>query len=771
VPILRVVLLVQLLFTLSSSPMFGVEMSSIARIPEALPAAPAFPQALRQQLGEALAARGADYEPRSRYLRSDGSPLYTNRLLLESSPYLQQHAHNPVDWYPWGGEAFEAARRLGRPVLVSIGYSTCHWCHVMEEESFDNQEIAELLNAKFVAIKVDREARPDVDGIYMSAVQAMGQDGGWPLNVWLTPDRLPFYGSTYFPPTDRHGRPGFRRVLEMIHEHYTRDADQIAARAEKLASALAQSLEGSKPTDAALPNEALLRDAAGAYAARFDDRWGGLHQQTKFPSSLSIRFLLRYQRRSGDARALEMATLTLEKMASGGIRDHLGGGFHRYSTDPRWLVPHFEKMLYDNALLAVTYLEAWQQTGREDFAQVARETLDYVKREMTAPAGGFYSATDADSVGPDGESGEGHFFTWTPAEVEAVLGAEDSAIARAWFGITPSGNFEGRSVLHTWESREAVASRFELEPAALRERLGRVREQLYAARARRAPPLLDDKILAEWNGLMISAFARAGFAFAEPEYVAAAVRAADFALENMRLEGELRRVFHGSGAGGPAFAEDYACLIAGLIDLYEAAPDPRWLREAVALQRVLDAQYADESGGGYYRAADGHERLLAREKPSQDGAAPSANSVASLNLLRLAAFTGDAAYAERAARLFSAFRGTLERFPTALGEMLLALDFALDTGKEVLLVRPDAGSDTAPLLDVARTTFVPNRIFSMVAQGEELEAHAQLIPLLRGKQAQHGEVTAYVCEDRVCRYPTSDPDLFAEQLRTVKRFE
>jgi uncharacterized protein YyaL (SSP411 family) len=759
------------LFALSSNPMFGVEMSSIARIPEALPGAPALPQALRQRLAEALAARGADYEPRSRYLRSDGSPLYTNRLLLESSPYLQQHAHNPVDWYPWGDGAFDAARELGRPVLVSIGYSTCHWCHVMEEESFDNRETAELLNGKFIAIKVDREARPDVDGIYMSAVQAMGQDGGWPLNVWLTPDRLPFYGGTYFPPTARHGRPGFRRVLELIHERYSEDAEQIAAGAEKLASTLAQSLEGSESTGAALPSEAALSVAAGAYAVRFDDQWGGLQQQVKFPSSLSIRFLLRYQRRSADARALEMATLTLEKMASGGIRDHVGGGFHRYSTDPRWLVPHFEKMLYDNALLAVIYLEAWQQTGREDFAEVAREILDYVKQEMTAPEGGFYSATDADSIGPDGESGEGHFFTWTPAEVEAALGPETAALANAWFGITPSGNLEGRSVLHTRSSREAVAARFELEPAALRERLERVREQLYAARARRTPPLLDDKILAEWNGLMISAFARAGFAFAEPDYVAAAVRAAEFALEHMRVEGQLRRVFHGSRAAGPAFAEDYACLIAGLIDLYEAAPDARWLREAVALQRVLDAQYADESGGGYYRTAAGHERLLAREKPGQDGATPSANSVAALNLLRLAAFTEDAAYAERAARLFSAFRGTLERFPVALGEMLLALDFALDTGKEVLLVRPDPGSDAAPLLDVARTTFLPNRIFSMVVEGEELEVHAQLIPLLRGKRAREGEVTAYVCEDRVCRAPTSDPSVFAEQLRTVKRFE
>jgi uncharacterized protein YyaL (SSP411 family) len=765
---LRALLLARLSYALLSNPTSGVEMSSVARTPEALPAAPTFPQALRQRLAEALDARGADYAPRTRYLRADGSPLYTNRLLLESSPYLQQHAHNPVNWYPWGDEAFDAARELGRPVLVSIGYSTCHWCHVMEEESFDNREIAELINAKFIAIKVDREARPDVDGIYMSAVQAMGQDGGWPLNVWLTPDRLPFYGGTYFPPIDAHGRPGFRRVLELIATRYAEDPEQITAGAEKLASALAQSLGGTASGDAALPSEDVLKNAARGYAARFDAQWGGLQQPVKFPSSLSIRFLLRYQLRSGDARALEMATLTLEKMASGGIRDHVGGGFHRYATDPRWLVPHFEKMLYDNALLAVTYLEAWQRTGREDFARVAREILDYVRREMTAPAGGFYSATDADSIGPDGEAGEGFFFTWTPAEVEALLEPQTAAIANAWFGIAAPGNFEGRSVLHTWASPEEVAARFELEPAALHERLASAREQLYAARARRTPPLLDDKILAEWNGLMVSAFARAGLAFAEPEYVDAALRAASFALDEMRVEGELRRVHHGSRAAGPAFAEDYACLIQGLIDLYEAAPDPRWLREAVALQRVLDAQYADESGG-YYRTAAGHETLIAREKPGQDGATPSANSVAALNLLRLAALTGDTDYAERAARLFAAFRNVLERFPVALGEMLLALDFALDTPKEVLLVRPEAGGDAAPLLDVLRGSFLPNRIVSMVTEGEELETHAQLIPLLGGKRAREGLVTAYVCEDRVCAAPTSDPSVFAEQLGKVKR--
>jgi uncharacterized protein YyaL (SSP411 family) len=746
-------------------------MPKDARIPEALPGAPPFSQELRARLEQALAAEAADYAPRTQHRRDDGSPRFTNRLLLETSPYLRQHAHNPVNWYPWGDEAFETARSLGRPVLVSIGYSTCHWCHVMEEESFDDEATAALLNAHFVAIKVDRETRPDVDAIYMTAVTAMGQGGGWPLNVWLTPDRRPFYGGTYFPPKDWQGRPGFPRVLEVLAERYAEDPEGIAQAADQLSKALALGLEGSPTELSWQPSDAPLRAAFATYASGFDDEWGGLRQRIKFPSSLPVRFLLRYQRRSGDPRALAMAALSLEKMAVGGIRDHLGGGFHRYSTDPRWLVPHFEKMLYDNALLSVAYLEAWQQTGRQDFLAVARETLDYVAREMTASAGGFYSATDADSVGPDGESEEGLFFTWTPAEVEAVLGAKRAAVVNAWFGIEASGNFEGRTVLHTWQSPEKIAARFELEPPALRALLEESRRELYAARARRTPPLRDDKILAEWNGLMISAFARAGFALADGVYIASARRAAKFALEQMRSEGRLHRVSLDGRAAGPAFAEDYAFLIAGLLDLYEAAPDPRWLREALALQRVLDAHYADAAGGGYFRTADDHERLLAREKSGDDGAVPSANSVAALNLLRLAAFTEDDSHRERAARLFSAFENTLERSPTALGEMLLAVDFEVDTSKEVLLVRPGPDTDLAPLLDVLRTTYLPNRIVSVVAQGEELDAHAQLVPLLRGKKARNGEVTAYVCEDRVCRFPTSDPAVFAEQLGKVKALE
>jgi uncharacterized protein YyaL (SSP411 family) len=739
-------------------------------VPEALPAAEPFSKALREQLSAVLAARGPSYVPRTRHRHGDGSPIYSNRLLLETSPYLQQHSHNPVNWYPWGDEAFETAARLGRPVLVSIGYSTCHWCHVMEEESFDDPETAMLMNAYFVAIKVDREARPDVDSIYMSALSAMGQNGGWPLNVWLTPDRKPFYGGTYFPREDRGGRPGFRKVLRAIHEQYTLDPQGFGRRADEVSEAVARRLTGVQAEESRLPGAAALQTAAALYGRHFDETWGGLNQRMKFPSSLSVRFLFAYHRRSGDAQALKMATLTLEKMAAGGIHDHLGGGFHRYATDPRWLVPHFEKMLYDNAQLAIAYLEGWQVTGREAFAVVARSILDYVAREMTAPGGGFYSATDADSLDPEGELEEGRFFTWTPAEIEDALGETEAPLAIAWYGVEPVGPVEGRSALHTWQSAQAQAERFGIEKAELETRIAAARERLFEVRAKRPPPARDEKILAAWNGLMISAFARAGLALGNRRYVELASSAAEHLLEDMRTEGRLRRVSMEGQSAGPAFLEDYAFVIAGLLDLYEAAPDPRWLREAKALQRVLDSHYADEAGGGYFRTADDHETLLAREKPGHDGALPSGNSVAASNLLRLAALTTEDAYRERAALLFSAFYDTLMETPSALSNMLLALDFELDVAKEVLIVKPEGG-DAAALLDVLRASYVPNRVLSVVTEGEELRSHAELVPLLERKVARDGKATAYVCENRVCRFPTSDPARFASELGRVEPIE
>jgi uncharacterized protein YyaL (SSP411 family) len=745
--------------------------SDASAVPEALPGAPPFPPELRARLARRLASRDPSWAPRTRNLRADGSPRFSNRLFLEASPYLQQHAHNPVNWYPWGDEAFADAKRLGRPVLLSIGYSTCHWCHVMEEESFDDPETARLLNQHFVAIKVDREARPDVDAIYMSAVQALSGRGGWPLNVWLTPDRAPFFGGTYFPPENRGGRVGFKSVLRSIHEQYSADPARFAGAAAKLSAAVREDLEANVAEATRVPDAEMLKRARAAYGARADPAWGGLARPPKFPSSLPIRFLLRYARRSGDAEALALATLTLERMAAGGLYDVVGGGFHRYSTDSHWLVPHFEKMLYDNALLALAYLEAWQVTGREDFARVVRETLRYVQREMTAAGGGFYSATDADSPTPRGDAEEGWFFTWTPSELEAALGPRRAAAVLAYYGVTDAGNFEGRNILHVRRSIDEVARELEVPPAALRTDLEQARDRLYEVRSRRPPPLRDEKVLVAWNGLMISAFARAGFALDERSWTQSAARTADFILTRMREGGRLRRVYKDGRAEGPAFLEDYAFLIAGLLDLYEADPDPRWLREAIALQAVLDAGYADAAGGGYFRTAGDHEALLAREKPNRDGAVPSGNSVAALNLLRLYEFTTDGRTLARATRLFSAFYDTLQRQPTQVSELLLALDYRLDAVKEVVVVRPSAGGDLHAMLAPLRTTHLPNRILSVVVEGSGLEAHAALVPLVSGKVARGGEVTAYVCEDRVCAFPTSDPAVAAAQLAEVKPLE
>ena len=739
--------------------------AEVTKIPEALPGAPPFSEELRARLASALSTRAADDPPRTRNRREDDSPLYTNRLLLETSPYLRQHAHNPANWYPWGDEAFEEAKRLDRPVLLSIGYSTCHWCHVMEEESFEEPEIARFLNQHFIAIKVDREVRPDVDAVYMSAVQAMTGSGGWPLNLWLTPERKPFYGGTYFPPRDHGPHQGFATILAAIQRHYEENRGSIEEVADQLTALIKQDLEAVTATASQVPGEEVLRLAKSAYARNADRARGGLLGSMKFPSSLPIRFLLRFHRRTGDPEALQLATLTLERMAAGGIHDQIGGGFHRYSTDPDWLVPHFEKMLYDNALLALAYLEGWQATERADFAQVTREILDYAKREMTSPEGGFYSATDADSLNAEGESEEGWFFSWTPQEVEAVLGADQARAVNGYYGVTPAGHLEGRSVLH----RERDPGELALELGIERERLDSIirgaRERLYEARARRPAPLRDEKILAGWNGLMISAFAQAGFALDDPSYTNAAGRAARFLLAEMREDGRLLRSFKDGRAAGPAFLEDYAFVVAGLLDLYEADSNPHWLREALSLQETLDVHYADAAGGAYFKNADDHERLLAREKPSQDGAVPSGNSIAARNLLRLAELTGDDRYLERASTLFSAFHEMLTRAPTALSEMLLALDFQLEATKEIVVIRPPSGGDLASMLAPLRATLLPNRILAVATEGDDLRAHSAAVPLVAGKVAREGKVTAYVCQNRVCERPTTDPEVFAAQIR------
>ena len=722
-----------------------------------LPGADPFSEALARQLDQSWANRDAAYKPRTRHLNEDGTPKFTNRLFLEGSPYLLQHAHNPMNWRPWGDEAFAEARRLGRPVLLSVGYSTCHWCHVMEEESFDDIEIAKFINENYIAIKVDREERPDIDSIYMSAVQAMSGHGGWPMTAWLTPDRKPFYAGTYFPARDgdRGASKGFLTILGDLKKVYDEQPENVAARADQIAARVAAMLEPE--TGAAQPDAQVLHSAARYYSEQFDEVNGGTKGAPKFPSGLSSRFLLRYHRRAAAARSLKIVETTLEHMAAGGIYDHAGGGFHRYATDAAWQVPHFEKMLYDNALLAVVYLETYQATGREDFARIAREILRYVQRDMTSPDGAFYSATDADSPNPKGEREEGWFFTWTPAEIDQVLDGEQARLVKQHYNVAGEGNFEGRNILHTAPG-----------PSTISEQLQAAREKLYAARLKRPPPLRDEKILTAWNGLMISAHAFAALVLDDDDYARRAERAADFLLTNLRRDGRLLRRYVGAEARHDGYLDDYAFFIAGLLDLYEAAGNLRWLREAVALDRVLEENYEDRENGGFFMTSDDHEELLAREKPNYDGAEPSGNSVAVLNLVRLHEFTTSDAYRQRAEKALRAFQPILAARPAALSEMLLALDFQLDTPKQVVIVTPNNRAEAAPLLKEFRKTLLPNRILTVVTQGNELTQHTELIPLLDQKRAIKGQATAYVCENRVCELPTSDPAVFALQLRKAE---
>ena len=658
------------------------------------------------------------------------------------------------------------ALKLGRPVLLSVGYSTCHWCHVMERESFEDEEIARYINEHYIAIKVDREERPDIDAIYMTAVQLLTGRGGWPMTVWLTPAGEPFHGATYIPPRDgdRGVQHGFLTVLQALRRAWDTQRDGVMDRAGQLSAAVTENLTGLSATSgAALPSADLISATAARYRQNFDAEHGGLDRAPKFPSSMSIRLLLRAWQSTGQAAYLDMAALTLEKMAAGGLFDQVGGGFHRYSTDERWLVPHFEKMLYDNAQLVVAYLEGYQATGNEAFAETARRVLDYVRREMTASGGGFYSATDADSPTPDGHTEEGWFFTWTPAEIEAVIGAEEARVVAAFYGVTADGNFEGRNIFHRTRSARDVAVELGLSEGELANILRVARTRLYEARKLRPPPLLDDKILTSWNGLMISAFAIAGQVLGDAGYTAAAERAAEFALDNLRHDGRLLRTWRDGRAKQAAFLDDYAFLIAGLIDLYQATSEPRWLSEAIALQRVLDTDYIDEAGAYFLTSAE-HEALLAREKPGDDGAEPSGNSVALMNLVRLAELTTDDDYRERADRLLRAMAPLVQRAPTGFAELQVGLDYRLGSPMEIVLVTPTSAAEAAPFLEVLHRRFLPRKVVVVATAGEDLERQQAIVPYLEGKIPRDGLPTAYVCERFVCQLPTTDLEVFARQL-------
>jgi uncharacterized protein YyaL (SSP411 family) len=668
-----------------------------------------------------------------------------NRLARETSPYLLQHAHNPVDWYPWGAEALERARREDRPILLSVGYAACHWCHVMEKESFENDAIAALMNQSFVCIKVDREERPDIDDIYMSATVAMSGSGGWPMTVFLTPEQQPFFAGTYFPPVDRFGRPGFRTVLQKLAELWQNERQAVLGQAKELTEHV-RKLSGPGPSGGlSLDSQ---RSAVQQLAQSYDSRYGGFGKAPKFPPAQSLELFLRYVRRTGDENALAMLRGTLDGMKAGGMYDQLGGGFARYSTDERWHVPHFEKMLYDNAQLAKVYTEAFQLTGEAEYARIATETLDYVLREMQGPQGGYYSATDADSEGV-----EGKFFVWEPHEIEELLGPEDAERFCAYYDVTPQGNWEGLNVLRVQRSHELVAAELGISVAELKASLQRAVPILYEARSQRVPPLLDDKLLVAWNGLMIDALATAARVFPERGYAESAARAATFLLGRLaRPDGGLYRTWRAEKAHLSAYLEDYAYLAQGLVSLYEVSYDERFLSEAARLAERLLQDFGDAEGGPFYQTAHDHEALLTRVRDGHDGALPNANAVAAHALARLARHLARPEWEERAALALRGYAQAVERLPRAFGSTLNALDFMTEASLELVLVGEPGTPGYDDLAAEIAKAYAPNRIEARLAPN-----HTSRLPLTEGKKLVDGKAALYVCRNFACAAPVTSP--------------
>ncbi|MBW7998137.1 MAG: thioredoxin domain-containing protein [Candidatus Glassbacteria bacterium] len=691
-----------------------------------------------------------------------GGAAKFNRLKDSTSPYLQQHASNPVDWYPWGEEAFEKARAEDKPVFLSIGYSTCHWCHVMAHESFEDSAVAAMMNETFVSIKVDREERPDIDKVYMSVCQLLTGQGGWPLTVIMTPEKIPFFAGTYFPKNGRFGRIGMTELVPRIAELWRTSRDDLEQDARKVADALR---EASAARGAAADLTAdVLEQAFEALATRFDTTFGGFGEAPKFPTPHNIYFLLRWWKRSGSGQALAMAEQTLEAMRRGGIYDHVGFGFHRYSTDRHWLVPHFEKMLYDQALIAIACLETWQATGREIFAETARGIFTYVLRDLRSPEGAFYSAEDADSEGE-----EGRFYLWKYEELEKLLEPEELELVEKVWGVTAEGNYHeeaggrrtGDNVLHMSAGYAALADELGVTEKNLRRRLEEIRGILYEARAQRVRPGLDNKVLADWNALMAAALARGAVLLGEDEYAGAAAGAVDFILERMTApDGRLFHRWAGGGAGVTATLDDYAFLVWALLELYEADFNPGRLHAAKKLTEQMLEHYWDSESGGFYFTADDSEELLVRQRELYDGATPSGNSVAALNLLKLARITGDERFAERAEQIGGAFGGHVRNSPAAFTQFLCALDFATGPSHEVVVA---SGDDRDGGLEMARRLqrpFAPNKVVLLGGDAalEEIAPFTGQMGPLEGKPA------AYVCVDYACELPTTDTDKAIELL-------
>jgi uncharacterized protein YyaL (SSP411 family) len=690
---------------------------------------------------------------------------HTNRLADETSPYLLQHAHNPVDWYPWGEEAFAKAKAEDKPIFLSIGYATCHWCHVMEHESFEDETVARLMNETFINIKVDREERPDIDQVYMSVCQMLTGSGGWPLTIIMTPDKEPFYAATYIPKESRFGRIGMVDLIPRIGQLWDSDRDKVSATSRQILAGLEKM--DTRSTGASLEPK-VVDDAFTQLAGRYDAIHGGFGSAPKFPSPQNLIFLTRYWGRTGNESALQMVDHTLEQMRQGGVYDQIGFGFHRYSTDAEWLVPHFEKMLYDQAMLAMAYTEAWLATRNPVFERTVREIVAYVLRDMTSPTGAFYSAEDADSEGE-----EGLFYLWTLAEFEEILGKEDAAFAAAVWNLSAEGNYTdevkgsrtGRNIPHLTESLAAVAKTLNMTQKELEQRLQQIRTRLFNAREDRVHPLKDDKVLADWNGLMAAALASAGRVFDEPEWIRAAERATAFVLDKMQTsKGRMLHRYRDGDASIPAFLDDYVFMTTAMLELYEATFDPKYLEQALELQQQTLELFWDKNRDGFFFTAADNEELLVRQKEVYDGAIPSGNSMAADNFVRLARLTGDNEHLQVADHIFAVFAGEAGRLPSAHCQLMTALQRGAGPSLEVVIAGDRGAADTAALIATVREMYLPHAAVLLVPPGQSGAAIRKLAPFAKAYEPVEGKAAAYVCQDFSCQLPTTDPRKLARLL-------
>ncbi len=696
-------------------------------------------------------------------------PEHANQLSHETSPYLLQHAHNPVDWHPWNDEALQKAKAEDKPIFLSIGYSTCHWCHVMEHESFEKEDIAKILNENFVSIKVDREERPDLDEIYMTSVQLMTGSGGWPMSVFLTPDLKPFYGGTYFPPEDRYGRPGFKSLLLRLSKAWKQNRPELLEFSHKLTQGIRDSTSGLEKSDDGKLSAGVFQKAAQLLQAHFDSLEGGFGDAPKFPPSQTIAFLLRQFAHTGDQKLLHMATFTLDKMADGGLYDQLGGGFHRYSVDNLWLVPHFEKMLYDNALLSEVYLEAYQLTQNGRYAEVASEIFDYVLRDMSDAKGGFHSAEDADS-----EKEEGKFYVWTEAELLEILGPEDGRLLCEFYGVLPGGNFSshepyhaGQNILHRVQEISAAAKKLNLSGNSFKQRLQGCREKMLRVRSKRIRPFKDDKVLTAWNALMIASLAKGGAILENQTYSDAAKKAADFILSTLTQNGKLLRTYRAGKAQTEAYLEDYACFVSALVDIYESDFDLKWLQTAERLCDAMLTLFWDEKEHSFFFTSGGQKNLIARTKPTHDGATPSPAAVAVGAMLRLAKLKDRPDLFQKAEQVLQVHSRVLAEAPYGYFKLLCALDFYLSTPEEIAVVGHRDSPDTKQLLRVLRQHFLPNIVLAL--RDPATSGGEQTILLLAGREMIQGHAAAYVCQNFACQLPVTTPEELKEKLGIVKK--